>query len=337
MGKRTPSLHRGEPLRRFNVLRARDPDELTSRLVPLYAVSKLDLPRSKFRFDAVLNHHKLRELALSYARYGAPVQITMSNTDFYTQGFGVRGYGEATTDGRLFKIAAGQGGSAGPGATALLDYRANFEHVFLKIPPQALNRKLAAMLGNPPGRPLKLTGEYDQAALAAQYRFLCFVISEIDRSPEGLPQLLLDEFEQALIVAYLCANLNNYSDLLSAKSAAASPWQVKRAIDYIEANWERPLTVEALASATETSVRSLFATFRKARGCSPMAFVRRVRLLRAREILAQPAADTSVASVAARCGFLNQGHFAKKYFTQFGELPSETLKRGKRGTDAKEI
>jgi AraC-like DNA-binding protein len=300
-------------------------------------VSKLDLPRSKFRFDAVLNHHKLRELALSYARYGAPVQITLSNTDFFTQGFGVRGYGEAITDGRLFKIAAGQGGAAGPGATALLDYRANFEHVFLKIPPQALERKLAALLGNPPGRPLQLSGEYDKQALAAQYRFLCFVISEIDQSIGGVPQLLLDEFEQALIVAYLCANISNYSDLLNAKSPAAAPWQVKRAIDYIEANWEQPLTVEALAAATETSARSLFATFRKSRGCSPMAYVRHIRLLRARDILSQPTSDTSVASVASRCGFNNQGHFAKKYFVRFGELPSETLKRAKQGVDAKEI
>jgi AraC-like DNA-binding protein len=337
MGKRTAPLHPGEPLRRFNVLRARDPDELRSRLAPLYAVSKLDLPRSRFQFDAVLNHHQLRELALSYARYGAPVQMTMTNTDFYTQGFGVRGYGEAISDGRLFKIAAGQGGVAGPGATALLDYRANFEHVFLKIPPEALNRKLAALLGNPPGTPLKLKGEYDQAALAAQYRFLCFVISEIDRSPGGVPQLLLDEFEEALIVAYLLANLNNYTDRLNAKAPAVSPWQVERAIGYIEANWERPLTVEALAAATGTSARSLFATFRKSRGCSPMAFVRHVRLLRAREILSQPAPDTTVTSVAARCGFNNQSHFAKKYVACFGELPSETLKHAKSATESREL
>jgi AraC-like DNA-binding protein len=337
MGKRKPSQNRGEPLRRFNALRTRDPDELRSRLAPLYAVSRLDLPRSKARFNAVLNHHKLRELGLSYARYGAPVHITMSNTDFYTQGFGIRGYGEAVSDGRLFKIVAGQGGAAGPGATAFLDYRANFEHVFLKIPPKALNRKLTALLGNPPSRPLKLRGEYDQAALTAQFRFLCFVISEIDQSPDGLPQLLLDEFEQALIAAYLCANRNNYSDLLSAKSPAVSPWQVKRAIDYIEANWEKPLTIEALATATGTSVRSLFATFRKSRGCSPMGYVRHVRLLRARELLSQPTPDMSVAAVASRCGFHNQHHFANKYLAGFGELPSETLKRAKRGTEAKEL
>jgi AraC-like DNA-binding protein len=336
MGRRAnPKLDRNEPLSRFNVLRARDPDELRERLAPLYAVTKLDLPRSKVRFDAVLNHHQLRDIGLSYGRYGSPVQITMSNTDFYTQGFGVGGYGEAITDGILYRITSGQGGAAGPGATALLDYQAGFEHVFLKISPDALHRKLAALLGNPVGCPLKLRGEYDKAALGAQYRFLRFVISEIDRSEDRLPALLLAEFEEALIAAYLYANLNNYTDLLTGKCLASAPWQVQRAIEYIDANWDKPTTIEILASATETSDRSLFATFRTSRGCSPMAYLRSVRLRRAREILSSPASDTSVAAIAAKCGFLSPSHFAKKYVGRFGESPSVTLKRGKQGVSSR--
>ncbi len=331
MRKRTPSgFTSGDPLGRYNVLRTRDPDELRDRLEPLYAIRKLELPR-RSRFEAVLNNHQLQNVAVSYGRYGAPVRLTMSNTDFYTQGFGIRGYGEATTDGRLFKVTGGQGGAAGPGATALLDYRAGFEHVFLKIPPEAVNRKLSALLGTPVGVPLKLHGEYDGSALAAQFRFLCFVISELDHAKDALPALLVAEYDQALIVAYLCANLNNYSDRLNAKSPAVAPWQVTRAMDYIEANWDKAITIEALAEVTQSSARSLFATFRESRGCSPMAFVKHFRLLRAKEILSSAIPETSVSSVASRCGFLSPGHFAKNYFKLFGELPSETLKRGRRG------
>jgi AraC-like DNA-binding protein len=335
MGKRVhPGFDSGEPLRRFNVLRTRDPDELQDRLEPLYAISKLELPRTP-QLDAVLNHRQLKNVAVSYGRYGASVRLTMSNTDFYTQGFGIRGYGEATTDGRLFKVTSGQGGAAGPGGAALLDYRAGFEHVFLKIPPEALNRKLAALLGHPPSRPFTLRGEYDKSALAAQFRCLCFVISELDRSQDGLPAILLAEFDQALIVAYLSANLSNYTDLLNAKCPTVAPWQVERAVGYIEANWDQPMTIEALASVTESSARSLFATFRKSRGCSPMAFVRHFRLLRAKEILSLAAPETSVSSVALKCGFQSPGHFAKKYSILFDELPSETLKRAKRGFNSR--
>ena len=95
-------------------------------------------------------------------------------------------------------------------------------------------------------------------------------------------------------------------------------------------NWEYPITIEALASATETSARSLFANFKKDRGCSPMTFVKYIRLMRAQELLSDGAPGTSVSSVAHKCGFRNPGHFAKNYFLRFGELPSKTLKRAKR-------
>ena len=272
---------------------------------------------------------KLVNVALSYSRYGAPVRITLSNMDFYTQGFGVRGYGEAVSEGRLFKIFRGNGGAAGPGATALLDYRAGFEHVFLKIPPDRLNHKLAALLGNPIGRPLRLSGEYDSTAYSAQYRLLRFVISELDRSADGLPALWLAEFDQALIVGYLYANLNNYSNLLCAHCPTVASWQVRRAMEYIDENWNRPITIEALASASESSARSLFATFRKSRGCTPMTFVTHVRLLHARDILSRATSGTSVTSVAQQCGFQSSSHFARRYFAHFGELPSATLRRAR--------
>ncbi|WP_436283132.1 helix-turn-helix transcriptional regulator [Rhizobium sp. LjRoot258] len=83
----------------------------------------------------------------------------------------------------------------------------------------------------------------------------------------------------------------------------------------MRANWDKPVTIEALAAAANTSVRSLFHSFRQARGISPMAFARRVRLTRARDMLAVPASGTTVTSVAFDCGFGNLGAFAPYYQT----------------------
>jgi transcriptional regulator GlxA family with amidase domain len=60
-----------------------------------------------------------------------------------------------------------------------------------------------------------------------------------------------------------------------------------------------------------------------------MEFVKRVRLGRAWQKLSYPDADTSVSTVAFECGFGNPGHFAVDYRRQFGERPSETLRRGR--------
>ena len=56
------------------------------------------------------------------------------------------------------------------------------------------------------------------------------------------------------------------------------PWQVRRAEQFIEANWDQPITIEAVVAATNVSARSLFSAFKAGRGYSPMDFVKRVRL-----------------------------------------------------------
>jgi transcriptional regulator GlxA family with amidase domain len=133
--------------------------------------------------------------------------------------------------------------------------------------------------------------------------------------------------EQAVIVSFLCANRHGESHLLDREPMGTAPWQVRRAEEYIEAHWDQPITVEALAVATGASARSIFHFFKASRGCGPMVFVKQVRLRHARRMLMMPDKTTSVTSVAFDCGFANLGHFAKDYGKCFGELPSKTLNR----------
>ena len=85
--------------------------------------------------------------------------------------------------------------------------------------------------------------------------------------------MLLAEFEQTLIVAFFARNQSNYSDRLNGAAPKAAPWQVRRVEEYIEANWDQLITIETLSLITDTSARSLFASFKKSRGYPPMAFV----------------------------------------------------------------
>jgi transcriptional regulator GlxA family with amidase domain len=96
----------------------------------------------------------------------------------------------------------------------------------------------------------------------------------------------------------------------------------------------QPLTIEALALVANASVRSLFYSFKKSRGVSPMTFVKHVRIRHAREMLASGDPAASVTSVALACGFSNLGHFARYYHTTFGELPSDTLRSALRAVKA---
>lgn len=322
-----------DPLSRFPAVRTRDPDELQERLSSLYAVRSVELLRNSKNFTACVNHRELQSVGLTYGRYGSALEAILGLTNFYVQGFPIRGRGEAVVDGRSTTVSKEGGLVGGPGALIRLKYSADFKHLILKIRPEALIKKLSALIGNPVNTPLKPSGQLDGPALEAERRLLQFAITEIDRADGTLSALFLAELEQALIVAFLCSNQHNYSHWLSGPLLTVAPWQVRRAEEYIEENWNQPITIEALAFVANTSARSLFSSFKKSRGCSPMSFVKQVRMRHAKAMLTTPEAETSVTSVAFACGFSNLGHFAKAYFQSFGELPSETL-RAKKGSRA---
>ena len=58
-----------------------------------------------------------------------------------------------------------------------------------------------------------------------------------------------------------------------------------------------------------------------------MAFLELLRLTGARRDLRRPGAATTVTETATRWGFFHFGEFAAAYRRQFGELPSDTLRR----------
>jgi transcriptional regulator GlxA family with amidase domain len=78
---------------------------------------------------------------------------------------------------------------------------------------------------------------------------------------------------------------------------------------------------------TGTSRRSLEAVVRQRLGRSPWEYLRWRRLWRARALLDQPTAETTVTDVAFGLGFWHLGRFAAAYASTFGESPSGTLHR----------
>ncbi len=164
--------------------------------------------------------------------------------------------------------------------------------------------------------------------------FVLFLSDEADREGATLPDVAMAECEQLLMVLFLATNKHNFSRLLESPAPQAAPWQVRVVEEYIRANWERPITIEALAEATGVGIRSMFKTFKDARGYSPMAFLRQVRLDQARRMLQTPDPTTSVTGVGLSCGFSSLGHFAHDYREAFNELPSVTLAMAKAGRRA---
>lgn len=77
------------------------------------------------------------------------------------------------------------------------------------------------------------------------------------------------------------------------------------------------------------SRRSLQLAFRAHLGCSPMQWVKRCRMQKARVRLQHPVHGDSVGTVAQGLGFVNVASFTRDFSRLFGERPSAVLRQAR--------
>lgn len=129
-----------------------------------------------------------------------------------------------------------------------------------------------------------------------------------------------DRDDRAAGDALLAALLHRLAALERAQAAAESrPPAVAAALRLIEGGLDRDLDVGALAAAVGTSRSHLGALFRASVGCAPSRWHLRLRLERARALLANPYA--SVGDVAAQLGFRDLNWFVRRFRSAHGLPP----------------
>jgi AraC-like DNA-binding protein len=97
--------------------------------------------------------------------------------------------------------------------------------------------------------------------------------------------------------------------------------------DYIEANLNAPLGIETLARETGTCSRTVGYVFRDTLNTTPLHYIKARRLSAARQqLLRADQTEATVTEIANDYGFTHLGYFSRDYKSQFGELPSETLR-----------
>ena len=92
-----------------------------------------------------------------------------------------------------------------------------------------------------------------------------------------------------------------------------------------------PPTITELCLAVGAKERTLHLSCVEAFGRPPAKLLAELRLNAARRALLHPRKETSVSAVAMLYGFTHFGRFAEVYRRQFGELPSATFSKARRG------
>ena len=317
------------PLDRFPLVNTCNLDEARAAVARIYAAPKFEVMGRERSLHAIINLCQLRNLRVSYGSYSASLHMQFPETSFATQMFLLGGKSEAVLAGRSETVTSDRSLVISPNETLSVNHDSDYERLVLSVNSTSLANTLSVMTGESCAAPVKFepVQDYSLPAADALRRHLLFFVERINAFQGNLPDFVIAELEQTLLVMFLLANRHNYFHKLERASLNAAAAQVRRTEEYIEANWQLAITLENLAEVSGVSALSLLRSFQKSRGYSPMQFVNKVRLNHARELLRCPNAGTTVAAVASTCGFADYGRFANEYVRAFGEHPSRTLDR----------
>ncbi|MDR3466247.1 MAG: AraC family transcriptional regulator [Xanthobacteraceae bacterium] len=317
------------------MIQTRDPNEMRRVAISVFGAATFDTNRAE-DFEAKVNYLQFGGIGIGFSAYDASAadaraSVAFPESDFARVHMALRGIARLSLNRTTNLIDPASLCVCSSGRSSEVVYQPGYQQLFFRVGATALNDTLIAILGARPQRAIVfdpvIPADRDRSLMLRQ--LMLFIGQQLSPSPLELPEFLQREIQSVAAAAFLFCCTNNFSEVLDQRGPAAATYQVRLAEDYIESHWNEPITIEQLAALTQVSVRSLYLAFQRVRGYSPKAFVKMVRMRKAREKLLDPS-TASVMSVALACGFQNLGHFASGYRMQFGETPSQTLASARR-------
>ncbi|NUT02358.1 MAG: helix-turn-helix transcriptional regulator [Hamadaea sp.] len=143
-------------------------------------------------------------------------------------------------------------------------------------------------------------------------------VLDLDRLRADLAMLEAARAHADLIATHVVADLIL---MTLNRPEAAEDDLVRQATAYILGHFERPdLSLNRLASELGISPAQLSRRFRAVRGVTPVAYLRSVRLQKARELLAET--DDTLQTIAERCGYRSAFYLSRVFSDRTGQAPS---------------
>lgn len=139
-------------------------------------------------------------------------------------------------------------------------------------------------------------------------------------APEPASRIYADSLATALATRLL----QSFAALGTAGRQTLSKPQVRRIVEFVDANLDGELTLEQLAEVAGMSIPHLTTLFRRTMGQSVHAYVMERRVQRARALLLER--RMTIAQVALETGFAHQSHMARWMRRLLGVTPSEVLR-----------
>lgn len=308
-----------------------DVDEARDAVRDVYLPHDLSV---RGNFDMTLNAYGGHGSTLGFLAYGADTTLNMPPTgSHYHVNLTIQGRTEGTrADGTRSTTEAHRSGLVlPPDQGTRVHWSADAEQLIFRFSRQKLESFAQDLTGLATDGPLDFDFGIDLttprgASLLASARFMAM---ELDR-PGGIAEnpLVLEQLETFVMSNLLTTVPSRLTPVFETPAPTVKLGRLRPVVDFMQANADEPLTPDVLARAGCMSVRTLHASFRQVLGTTPMEYLRRIRMERARiDLIAARDTGERITEIANRWGFYHPSRFAAQYRDTYGELPSETLGR----------
>jgi AraC-like DNA-binding protein len=96
---------------------------------------------------------------------------------------------------------------------------------------------------------------------------------------------------------------------------------IGKATKFMNNNFQRNISIQELCRIAKMSERNFFRNFKNSAGCSPLDYLRKIRIQRASEILLST--DKSISEIALECGFSDSNYFCRTFRKEMSTSPRQ--------------
>jgi two-component system response regulator YesN len=130
------------------------------------------------------------------------------------------------------------------------------------------------------------------------------------------------------LCAWISTALNEFIELVYSSQDARKVTQIRPAINYVDANYNKPITLADVAKASHLSVSRLAHLFKEQMGVTIIDYLTNVRIERAKQLLL--ATDQNCTEICFEVGYNNQSYFTRTFKGLVGMTPRQFKVRNQR-------
>jgi two-component system response regulator YesN len=130
------------------------------------------------------------------------------------------------------------------------------------------------------------------------------------------------------LCAWISTALNEFIEMVYSSQDAKKVTQITPAINYIDANYNKAISLEEVARVSHLSISRLAHVFKEQMGITIIDYLTSVRIERAKQLLL--ATSQSCTEICFEVGYNNQSYFTRTFKDLVGMPPSRFRARNKR-------